>query len=755
MYYSVYFDRRASALADLITGTAGDDVLGGYGGNDSLAGLGGDDIFFEGVGYWDGPTDPVFGFGSLYDFGTGSDTLDGGTGVDVVLYSGSQRAAVFDMAAGTITRGSEVDRLVSIEGVQLTDRGDRVLAAAGNIFVDLADGADTLLGLGSKASFDGGAGRDVLDLRQAGGSVVVRLDQGYSGINGALDVTVSNFEVVFGATSWTNTIYAGSNSSSLFGGTLRDRLWGNQGDDQIYGGASSDFMNGLDGADRILGGHGLDTIYGGTGNDFIDGGDHNDKIFGGAGNDQIIGGAGDDSIDGIVGNDSIDAGLGNDSVRSGSGADTISGGWGADTIEGGRGDNTLHGDQGNDLISALDGADLIFGDDGDDTISGTSYHSYNLPDTVYGGLGDDRINYAEDAATIYGGAGDDLIHMLSGEVYGELGNDHIVMGSSRFAYGAVRIDGGAGNDLVEIRLWNGGSPFVDGGAGMDTLVLSSPIPVDVATSFSALIYQTTRYAVGFETIIFSATDDWVIMHDGTWALDLLAGNDRITVLSSAGGVFHLGDGDDRSFGVGVFFGGNDNDTMSVRGSGSIAYGEAGNDSLNLQDGGTVYGGIGNDTISASLVYGLANTGIGYAEDGDDTALLSTQFGHMDMGNGNDLVSVAPNAYIRNPDGSYTEIEFDGAVAGGAGADTFDFRDRTAIGTLIIEDFDLNEDHIHSWVGSSLSDFTSAVQVGADVQLFAARGYAGNQYVPADGPNVGQLIVLENTLLSDLTDAIFA
>ncbi len=151
--------------------------------------------------------------------------------------------------------------------------------------------------------------------------------------------------------------------------------------------------------------NGPEDIFAFAGNDYVEAGGGNDRIWGGTGNDTIRGQGGDDRIYGEDGNDELRGGSGNDYVRGGKGNDLMFGGGNNDK---------LIGDQGND--------------------------------TIYGGSGADRI---------YGNKGNN-------ELYGEGGADLINTGDQ-----TSLVDGGAGNDTIEVRMHKGGDHTLTGGTGAD------------------------------------------------------------------------------------------------------------------------------------------------------------------------------------------------------------------------------------------------------------------------------------------------
>jgi len=100
---------------------------------------------------------------------TGDDTIDGGSGFDLVDYrwdtsfDGNAGVSV-DLESGTATDGfGDTDTLIGIEGVRGTDMADTIVGGAGGDSIAGRDGADTLKGGLGSDRVDGGAGDDRLD----------------------------------------------------------------------------------------------------------------------------------------------------------------------------------------------------------------------------------------------------------------------------------------------------------------------------------------------------------------------------------------------------------------------------------------------------------------------------------------------------------------------------------------------------------------------------------------------------------------
>ena len=109
---------------------------------------------------------------------------------------------------------------------------------------------------------------------------------------------------------------------------------------------------------------------------------------------------------------------------------TIHGGDGDDKLYGGAGPDTILGDDGDDKVMGGDGGDLIDGGDGDDKLWGESGD-----DTMFGGDGDDDMKGGKGDDFLDGGLGDDKIH-------GDDGDDTLIGGG-----GDDDLKGGKGTNI--------------------------------------------------------------------------------------------------------------------------------------------------------------------------------------------------------------------------------------------------------------------------------------------------------------------
>ncbi len=128
------------------------------------------------------------------------------------------------------------------------------------------------------------------------------------------------------------------------------------------------------------------------------------------------------------------------------------------------GDDSITGD---DFIS-----ERMYGLGGNDTLTGGSGDYDALPDSLFGGAGDDVLTvYSGQNDLLDGGAGNDALYSSytigagggHDTLRGGAGDDSVYAG-----VGNQMLDGGAGKDLLEAH--GGGSHTLIGGAGNDTLI---------------------------------------------------------------------------------------------------------------------------------------------------------------------------------------------------------------------------------------------------------------------------------------------
>ena len=399
-------DTNGADPHDFIDGQSGNDSLSGLSGNDTLRGGAGDDLLNGGIG------------NDNLDGNIGNDTLRGGGGLDTVTGGDGADILLFGAEGGTI------------------------------------------------ASFDGGAGFDVID-----GSAV-NAAWWIQSMTSVEKVIMSNFD-----DQWN-----GGNASEIFEGRGGvDQINSGAGHDTVLGGDGNDLLTGGDGNDSIDGGAGFDWLYltnaaaaveadlgkgkatGGAGKDVIDnveglvGWSFADKLVGDAlangfagleGNDTINGGGGEDTVfyNSVAVGQTVDLGAGTSSGSLGAdrlyGIEDVVGSGGADSITGSGDDNKLFGGLGNDTLRGAGGIDQLSGEAGNDSLDGG-----NGVDSLFGGANDD---------VLLGGAQDDGL-------FGEAGNDRLEGGA-----GSDSLSGADGNDTIFGGF--GGGDTVAGGVGGDTFL---------------------------------------------------------------------------------------------------------------------------------------------------------------------------------------------------------------------------------------------------------------------------------------------
>lgn len=553
----------------------------------------------------------------------GNDTVDGGSGYDVLSYFSQSAIAsgvVVDMTLGTAKFNKGLTTFKNIEGIEGTYRDDVIKGSSRADTFEGMDGADT---------FDGRGGADLVNYNDEYGDAGIRVD-----------LTAGTATDTFGKSDTLVSI------ENIRGSELADTIAGSEGDNQLSGRGGDDVISGRGGKDMVYGGAGKDQLSGGAGNDTLYGERDNDTLTGGADRDTLTGGAGKDRLDGGAGADLAnyyeDGGKGGVSVDLAKGTAIDS--WGAtdtlisiedvrgtdqnDTLTGNDAANALSGRGGKDVIRGAGGADLINGGDGNDTIDG--------------GRGNDSLS---------GDAGDDVLD-------GGLGDDTLVGGAGRDTF----IGDDEGVDLVTYATEGGKlgvSVNLDANRGTDTFG-------------DADTFRNIHNVRG------SAFDDVLT---GSQVADALSGREGKDTLKGLDGTDKLsgGDGDDRLYGgdandyiegnagVDRLIGGNGDDWL-IGGRGSDRFdGGAGTDTADfLTDGGTkaIYVNLqlGTGTDTWGFKETLVNVENVRGSDEADTLVGSASKNLLQGGNGNDVLSG-----LDGDDTLYGQ-ENDDQLKGGIGSD---------------------------------------------------------------------------------------
>ncbi len=381
--------------------------------------------------------------------------IDAGAGNDTVTVDADvNKPCRIDGGAGndSLTGGNARDSLIGGDGADTLDGG----GGRNSIQSDPADTVVHTHVIGSTVFVEGTDNPDVILIHKVVGDpsgFVVSVNDDAQNMSlpspfSVIDVAShdGNDSIIVDADVAINTILdGGEGADTIIGGAGNDTLSSRQ---DTPSGIADDTIIGTDGHDQFDGGAGQDTIFGSTGDDTITGGVGNDCIRGGDGDDLIFGSDGNDSIDGSLGDDTIHGEDGDDNLRGGDGDDDLHGDDGNDTLRGGAGHDTLNGDSGRDMLFP-DGVDLLRGDPQDSGVDVT-----NGVMRIIGSIGDDSIliNFEDtDASNL-------VTVIVNGEdVFYPLGNVSF-----------IQIDGGGGNDTIEVRNLNV-KTTLNGGAGNDII----------------------------------------------------------------------------------------------------------------------------------------------------------------------------------------------------------------------------------------------------------------------------------------------
>jgi Ca2+-binding RTX toxin-like protein len=182
----------------------------------------------------------------IFSGGSGSNSIDGGGGIDTADYSDATVGVSVNLGGEFAQWGGNSDTLANIENVNGSALDDTIVGSSGNNTFRGGAGNDTLEGGYGDDSLDGGAGNNTAH---------------YSSFLGA----------------WVDLSKSGSQSTGGYGtDTLIDI-------DNLEGGSGADTFIGNHEDNRLVGSSGNDTLTGGGGNDTLDGGSGQDMaVFAGA-----------------------------------------------------------------------------------------------------------------------------------------------------------------------------------------------------------------------------------------------------------------------------------------------------------------------------------------------------------------------------------------------------------------------------------------------------------------------------------------
>ncbi|MUM77246.1 hypothetical protein GKC30_06345 [Pseudodesulfovibrio sp. F-1] len=481
-----------SAYADSLTGTsaserfeggAGHDSIVGGTGNDSIDGGDGNDILISGGGQ-----DTIHGgagndtivisapveTGSVFDGGTGTNTLKISTnsasffaatvaGISVVLFEGSSVSASFksDQLEAWSMNTASPGTSVTIT-IQDTSGGDTIDLSAlsfgtnwnltGNrITVTSTGGNDLVKASATAETFNGSAGDVTVDYSASTAGVSVNLDLGENYREGSGEYAAGDRYIDI-------TAFIGSAHNDIFTGQ-------DDANNYFEGGAGKDrfiMSTFLDQNDTISGGAGCDTLE----FTFVD---DTMPLTNVTGIEHIILG---DAATWLTGHDALaDPGsifTLNAQHIEGLGYNLV---WNGEDISSFK--QYIIGSNGNDSIVGGAGNDTLIGGDGQDWLEGGKGNN-----SIVGG-GDDPIRRLFDVASYANETSGINVNLVSGTVTGSGINDTLV--------GINAVMGTSGNDTflgngdpINVFFYGGGSNEVDGGSEHDP---------DAGTGFDVASYE--------------------------------------------------------------------------------------------------------------------------------------------------------------------------------------------------------------------------------------------------------------------------
>ncbi|WP_417525600.1 heparin lyase I family protein [Marinovum sp.] len=273
-----------------ITGTIYADRIKGDAGDNELRGLGDYDWFIA---------------------TEGNDTIDGGTGQDMLSFLDYQSSAVNVVADifssnGLPPSGAQASGLV----VDLANPGNNTGLAAGQTLTSI----ERITGSGRQDVFYGDAGEN--DFRGLGDYDWFVSSEGgrerYFGGDGIDTVTYYNASAGIIANLSNGARVNGQETGYGSGGVAArdlyfeiENLVGSRFDDELRGSSGRNQLNGLEGDDFIFGYGGVDYLKGGLGNDVIDGGGGSDyALFDGNAGDYTLARSGNEVT--VTGTDGTD-----------------------------------------------------------------------------------------------------------------------------------------------------------------------------------------------------------------------------------------------------------------------------------------------------------------------------------------------------------------------------------------------------------------------------------------------------------------
>lgn len=629
--------------ADMLYGTGGDEAFDPQSGNDEVRANAGNDIIVASAG---------------------DDTIDGGAGIDRLVFAGELTEYDFTREGFSTDPNAEITLIFThttvgghgfnegtevVTNVEYFDFGTETFTK--EQFENAVVGMSVLDGTGAPGARTTDEGE--LIFLQEGGTLIDGLT-----LNGQ---TFDGMNVVYGL-GGDDRIQGTNASDFIFGGDGNDLLIPRLGADALDGGAGMDTyqifdlgnnprdmiyldegiarLSELDDNTALANVENVIVMHGGVMQ--VNGSDAGNVLFTGDGRDLISGRAGDDALFGNGARDVLIGGMGVDTLRGGDGNDLLLAG---NTTDNGAAE-LYDGEEGVDELTyssslrtvqdALDNRQDVFG-----ATKALEDAAPGGPVVIRAGLGEiDRLDangaviatdIARNMETIIGSAANDVVYgggtSLGGIAVGGGDGDDVL-----YTWGSNGVYGGDGDDLLIVERhpetgYVGGN--FEGGGGFDTL--------DLRPLGDVKFVMLTDSGTGDLRIIAADKDDTGRPRDARGLSMNVDENEE----------YLFGENDDfAEWGTGtdaILRGGGGNDhlasVVSDRTQSPTLYGDAGDDTIILGNGGAAFGGTGDDRIEVNSsaeqeVQGNA---------GNDTFLIQRMDGALSGGDGYDTLILNPNA----------------------------------------------------------------------------------------------------------------
>lgn len=459
----------------------------------------------------------------------GNDTLQGNGGMDWASYLDSPAAIAVDLrkSANQVSDGwGNIDSLQGIEGIRGSYADDVIRGS------DVLSVNEVFKGMQGADSIDGGQGVNSVSFVQDVQAVTVWLEASSRKLAPGVGVA--------------DKVKPGFTGVALDGWGDIDQLANIQ---DVEGSMFNDLIVGNAASNHLDGRKGNDTLDGGTGVDWA--------VFNNAEGAVTVNLATQSASDGDGGTDrllSIEGVWGsrqNDQLSGDALANILDGNSGNDTLDGAGGDDVLKGQDGHDVLISGMGRDYLLGGDGTDTLkltpSGTWSGSYWAQNdfliaagvqtaahkmTPLSGLSrfESVSNGGADYDTLELTSGndalalDDVLTQMNSEAASEQGrvvgielinagdgNDTVDLSSARFTCAGIKVDGGAGNDVLwggvsadqllggtgnDVLLGAAGNDTLTGGAGADSFLFAAGSGQDIINDFSVASGDKVRLLGG-------------------------------------------------------------------------------------------------------------------------------------------------------------------------------------------------------------------------------------------------------------------